>query len=141
MVSPSPQFDCHFSSVILMLEITFVYISLSVKMNVGNVCLNNFVLSPFSSNKKKEKKKEEEKNITFQKEYDLADEYFFDNSKKDISFTQNASTNELCYYVSFKKNLSLAQINKNLQKQYELAAEVCPDFQHRIFPESKFLKI
>ena len=62
MVSPSPQFDCHFSSVILMLEITFVYISLSVKMNMGNVCLNNFVLSPFSSNKKKEKKKEEEKN-------------------------------------------------------------------------------
>ena len=53
MVSPSPQFDCHFSSVILMLEITFVYISLSVKMNMGNVCLNNFVLSPFPSNRKK----------------------------------------------------------------------------------------
>ena len=90
---------------------------------------------------RKKKKKRKRKKTTFQKEYDLADEYFFDNSKKDISFTQNASTNELCYYVSFKKNLSLAQINKNLQKQYELAAEVCPDFQHRIFPESKFLKI
>ena len=71
--------------------------------------------------------------MAFQKEHSLADEYFFDNSKKDISFTHNASTNELCYYVSFKKNSDFdvdkqIEVFKKLHKQYELAAEGWSDF-------------
>ena len=71
--------------------------------------------------------------MAFQKEHSLADEYFFDNSKKDISFTHNAFTNELCYYVSFKKNADFdvdkqIEVFKKLHKQYELAAEGWSDF-------------
>ena len=87
-------------------------------------------------------KKKEKKN-GFQKEDDLTDEYFFENSKKDISFTHNASTDELVYYVSFKKYSDFdvdkqIEVFKKLHKQYELAAEGWSDFQHRIIPESKF---
>ena len=137
-VSPAPQIGRHFSSVILRLEITFVCIRLSVKMKMRNVCLNKFVLSSFPSNRKKRGKK-----MAFQKEHDLADKYFFDNSKKNISFTHNASINELCYYISFKKISDFdvdkqIEVFRKLHKQYELAAEGWCDFQHRIILEPKF---
>ena len=42
--------------------------------------------------------------MCFQKEHDLAQEEYVLNMDEDLSFTKNVSTNEINYYVSFKKN-------------------------------------
>ena len=137
-VSPPPQIGRHFSSVILVLEITFLCISLSEKMKTRKVCLNKFVLSPFTSNRKKER----EKKWLFRKKATSLTNIFLIILRK-IFHSYITSINELCYYVSFKKNSDFdvdkqIEVFKKLHKQYELAAEGWCDFQHRIIPEPKF---
>lgn len=61
------------------------------------------------------------KQMCFQKEHDLAQDYF-SNIDENLGFTNNVSTSKFCYYVSFKKN----------NVDYDLASEVWSEFKYRI---------
>ena len=107
-------------------------------MKTRKVCLSKFVLSPFTSNRKKER----EKKWLFRKKATSVTNIFLIILRK-IFHSYITSINELCYYVSFKKNSDFdvdkqIEVFKKLHKQYELAAEGWCDFQHRIIPEPKF---
>ena len=99
---------------------------------------HNIVVYQFLSENKKEVRMHEhfcrlaislKKNMCFQKEHDLAGEYFYHHMGENLGFTHNVSTNFFACYVSVKSgnisfngDLETKKFNK-LFEEYDLASE------------------
>lgn len=79
-------------------------------------------------------RKRNEEGEAFQIEHDLTDEYFLDNSHRNISFTHNACTDEFFYHIYVLKNSTLSptkefEVFRKLYKQCKLLVDGWFNFQ------------
>ena len=76
--------------------------------------------------------------MCFQKEHDLAEEYFLHHMGENLGFTYNVLTNFFACYVSvkihntsFNGDLEIKKLNK-IFEEYDLASEGWSKFKYRI---------